>query len=127
MEKVIEAVSKMRLPKEAIMIEKTQGHYGNEIHVLKANIKRPAQIRAFFDSPFFLSIRKDLYDTIPERMDEKGFLYFRTDKQDLALDIFRLNDRGDVRAFIKILSYPFRREKVIENAKKLFGDRPEGY
>lgn len=126
LEKVMEALERAGVPSGSISVEKTKGHYGNDINVLRANISRSAGMRVFFDSSFFSNIKSEILNTLPERVDDKGFLYLRMDKQDLFNGIYRLNDRGDVRVFIKILAYPSKREKVIENAKELFGHRPEG-
>jgi len=124
LEKVLGALSNMGIPKSSIKIEHTTGHYGNDIDILRANIRGKERIRAFLGSPLFSSIRPVILDTLSKRIDDKGFLYFRMDKQDLFNSIYRLHDRGDVRVFIKILAFPSKKEKVLENAKELFGDRP---
>ncbi|HOP09451.1 MAG TPA: RNA-binding domain-containing protein [Candidatus Methanofastidiosa archaeon] len=122
LEKVLGTISKMGVPRESIQIEHTNGHYGNEILILRVDIKDEDDIKAFFGSTLFLSIRSEIFDTLPERVDDRGFLYFRMDKQDLFNDVYRLHDRGDIRIFVKILAFPSNRKKVIENAKQLFGD-----
>jgi RNA binding exosome subunit len=124
LEKVLGTLSKLGVPKDSVRIEQTSGHYGNEILVLKANIRRTDRIDDFLGSEVFLSIRQRILESLSDRVDDKGFLYFRMDKQDLFKDVYRLNDRGDVRIFIKILAFPSNRKRVIENVKQLFGDRP---
>ena len=122
LEKVLGTLLNLGVPNELIETEDTYGHYGNTITVVKANIKRQNQIKAFIDSPFFKSTREDILLSLLERIDDKGVLHIRADKQDLFYNSFKLYDRGDVRILIKILSYPLRKEKVIENAKEIFGN-----
>ncbi|RLF93852.1 exosome protein [Thermococci archaeon] len=95
------------------------GHYGNPIKIYKVKITRKKDINDFLT--LFNKIDKNILEPIEERIDEKGRFYLRLDKQSLYSGKFVIDNEGDVHIIIKIVSYPLRREKVIENAKKILG------
>ncbi|RLF95656.1 exosome protein [Thermococci archaeon] len=95
------------------------GHYGNPIKIYKVRITRKKDINDFLT--LFNKIDKNILEPIEERIDEKGRFYLRLDKQSLYFGKFVIDNEGDVHIIIKIVSYPLRREKVIENAKKILG------
>ncbi|MCD6467180.1 MAG: exosome protein [Methanomicrobia archaeon] len=95
------------------------GHYGNPIKIYKVRITRKKDINDFLT--LFNKIDKNILEPIEERIDEKGRFYLRLDKQSLYFGNFVIDNEGDVHIIIKIVSYPLRREKVIENAKKILG------
>jgi len=95
------------------------GHYGNPIKIYKVKITRKKDINDFLT--LFNKIDKNILEPIEERIDEKGRFYLRLDKQSLYFGNFVIDNEGDVHIIIKIVSYPLRREKVIENAKKILG------
>jgi len=95
------------------------GHYGNPIKTYKVRITRNKDINDFLT--LFNKIDKNILEPIEERIDEKGRFYLRLDKQSLYSGKFVIDNEGDVHIIIKIVSYPLRREKVIENAKKILG------
>ncbi|MHC1605091.1 MAG: RNA-binding domain-containing protein [Candidatus Methanofastidiosia archaeon] len=120
-EKVVQSLENLGVPKKLVEIEETKGHYGNDIGIARAKFILSAEKKMFLDSAFFKILEKDILENIEERIDKKGALYLRTDKQKLYEGSYVLHDRGDVKIVLKILSYPKKRDKVIENAKKLFG------
>ena len=120
-EKVLDALQHVALFKEAVTSECMVGHFGNEIIAMKASLSRSREVRAFFSSPFILAVRVQLLESLDRRVDEKGNLFIRADKQDLFTGEYRLDNRGDVRIVVKLLSFPFRRDTVIRNAQELLG------
>jgi len=106
--------------------EEMEGHYGNPILMLHAKVSKKRDIDSFLSSPFLFSTRSEICDTLEMRVDDEGLLYVRADKQDLCEDALILCDRGDIRISMKFLAYPQRRDTVIQNARKLLCDRPEG-
>ncbi len=120
-EKVLDALLHVVLFKEAVTSECMVGHFGNEIVAMKATLSRSQEVQAFFSSPFIRAVRRQLLESLDRRVDDKGKLFIRADKQDLYTGEYRLDDRGDVRIVAKLLSFPFRREMVIRNAQELLG------
>ena len=95
------------------------GHYGNPIKIYRVKITRKKDINDFLT--LFNKIDKSSVEPLEERIDEKGRFYLRLDKQSLYSGNFVIDNEGDVHIIIKIVSYPLRREKVIDNAKKILG------
>jgi len=95
------------------------GHYENPIKIYRVRITRKKDINDFLT--LFNKINKSSVEPLEERIDEKGRFYLRLNKQSLYEGDFVMDDKGDVHILIKIVSYPLRREKVIENAKKILG------
>lgn len=120
-EKVLDALLRVALFKEAVTSERMVGHFGNDIVAMKATLSRSREVRAFFSSPFIAAVSRELLDSLERRLDDKGNLFIRADKQDLYREEYRLDNRGDVRMVVKILSFPSRRETVIRNAQELLG------
>jgi RNA binding exosome subunit len=120
-EKVLAALAPLALQPEAVTLEESTGHHGNPIVVVHALVTRSRDIAAFFSSPFVSAGRQELSETLDARLDEKGMLFVRADKQDLYRGAYRLNDRGDVRVVVKLLSFPFRRDRVMQHAQELLG------
>ncbi len=119
-EKVLMALENLGIPGKSATLEEMSGYHGNVIIVVRYLLKRQQEKNAFLRSPFIMSLREDILETLDSRVDDKGQLYIRADKQDLFENNYSIKDRGDVKMAIKVLAYPMKREKVIENAKKLF-------
>jgi RNA binding exosome subunit len=102
-----------------VSISRSEGYYGNKILIMTCTISRKADIRAFFRRLSRDDLR-GLFDTLDQRLDEDGQLFFRLDKQKAfqeELTIFDGDDCIHVRA--KVESYPKRREKALENARAM--------
>jgi RNA binding exosome subunit len=96
------------------------GYFGNPIHIFETKITRKREIAALLrllKENLASTLRNDLM----RRMDEKGSLYIRLDKQELYQGSLVLRDRGDVKVIIHIQSYPFRPEDAIHYAEEVFG------
>ncbi|HHN81392.1 MAG TPA: hypothetical protein ENN11_02070 [Methanomicrobia archaeon] len=125
-EKVYAALGHLGIPPERWSEQRTMGHHGNAIVILSARVESTEEILSFLGSPFILSLSDVIIDTLPERVDDKGHIYIRADKQDLFQGIYSLQDRGDVRVVLKIISYPQKREKVIRYATHILRGGHEG-
>ncbi|MCK4636312.1 MAG: exosome subunit [Methanomicrobia archaeon] len=115
--KVLEALENLidaKFEKENVL-----GHYGNPIKIYRTEITKKKEIDNFLT--FFNRIDRNILEPLEKRIDEKGRFYLRLDKQSLYSGDFVVDDGGDVHITIKIVSYPLRREKVIENAQKILG------
>jgi RNA binding exosome subunit len=104
------------VPMDSISIAKAIGHYGNEIKILEAALKRGEGL-AFFQLLREQLPKEDLARLrreIPLRVDEECQFHLRLDKQAAYKGIVCLTDSRDaidVSALIE--SYPARREKAL--------------
>ncbi len=115
--KILEALK--NLTEKKFQKKTVQGHYGNPIKIYRTEITKTREINDFLK--IFDKIDKASLRDIERRIDEKGKLYLRLNKQSLYRGNFVLDDSGDVHIVIKIVSYPLKKEKVIEDAKKILG------
>lgn len=95
---------------------KATGYFGNPIYVFDAHIRRKKEIAAVVDLLKKCTQLKD----VRRRIDEKGNLYIRLDKQELYQGCYVLKDSGDVKIIIHITSYPFNLEDAISYAEEVF-------
>jgi len=91
---------------------KVEGQLKEKIVILKAETKNQPKIHKTIEALKPLKI-----DTI-SRMDDKGHLYIRLDKQKAYNGEIALGN--DIRVKFKLVSYPFDLEKVKQQAKELF-------
>lgn len=96
------------------------GHFGNPIILFKARITRNREISQLVDM-LIATIGPQLKNDLQRRVDNKGNLFIRLDKQRLYQDMYVLEDDGDIKIVIHIQSYPFRAEETIPYAQKIFG------
>ncbi len=115
--KILEALK--NLTEKKFQKKTVQGHYGNPIKIYRTEITKTREINDFLK--IFDKIDKASLRDIERRIDEKGKLYLRLNKQSLYRGNFVLDDSGDVHIVIKMVSYPLKKEKVIEDAKKILG------
>jgi RNA binding exosome subunit len=100
--------------------KKAHGHYGNPIRIYRAEIRQKRQIKQF------LQIFEGVAVDQPEkRVDERGRFHLRLDKQKLYRGDVVVSSDGDVIITVKIVTYPLRREKVMEDVHKILGNRSE--
>ena len=122
-EKVITAISYLfsnSLPEKSI----NEDHFGNKIIVLTDTITKKRtnkDIIAFLNENLSEEDKNTIKNELNRRMDDKGNLFLRFDKQ-LAFDEkLKLTYSGNaIHIRIKIASYPVSKENAIEVAKKLF-------
>jgi RNA binding exosome subunit len=96
------------------------GHFGNLITLFKAHITRNSKISRIVDT-LTKTIGPQLKNDLERRVDTKGNLYIRLDKQELYHGNYVLQDNGDIKIVIHIQSYPFKAEETIPYAQKIFG------
>jgi RNA binding exosome subunit len=102
---------------------KTEGHYGNPIIILQAQLKGRDCKRFIEHLKLKLTEHeiKRLKNEIPERIDDECCLHLRFDKQAAFQGTVQLATTTDtVSARIKLKAYPAKREKAIEIAETLF-------
>jgi RNA binding exosome subunit len=101
----------------------TEGHYGNPITILQAQLKGRDCDR-FIDlikSKLSGAELEKLKKELGERIDDDCYLHIRFDKQAAYKGTIQLAATADaIAAEIKIKAYPAKREMAIEVAEKLF-------
>jgi RNA binding exosome subunit len=121
-EKVKSLLSKFFSFEVTFNINKTYGHFGNELNILTVELSRNKEIKDFM-STFLSIIDKDyILETLERRLDEDGILFVRMNKERIYNDDFTIDDSGDILISMKFVTYPKSREKVIENGKLLFSN-----
>ncbi len=121
-EKVKKAVETL-FPNSSPLEEYTEGYYKNPVLILHHKIEKKREIKDFIQtlkdlpSPDKDKIRSDL----DRKMDDKGNLFLRFDKQKAYLDELKVVEHGDsIHVKIKIAAYPARKENAMKLAKKLW-------
>ena len=116
-EKVLSALSQL-YPSFEKRIAK--GYFGNPISIFTANLKRKKEIEKT------LSLIKHLFpilsSDLDRRVDKKGNIFIRLDKQELYNQNFILRDNGEVKITIHIQFYPQQGKDAMYYAKEVFGN-----
>jgi|Deesub1362B_J571_1020462.scaffolds.fasta_scaffold00022_113 hypothetical protein len=123
MEKVGEAIATLFPFEFEIEITDATGHYGNPLKFLEVKLTKKREIQEFLEH-FVSSLSEEdiqyLLETLEDRVDEEGVLHLRIDKQRAYLGELGIVERGDaIVVRIKIVTYPAKREKIIEAARNL--------
>ena len=106
-----------------------KGHFGNPIEYLEVEIKRKRDIKEFWNNLIELlgDQRKYIINTLEERIDDQGQLFIRFDKQKAYLGEVEVTESGDaVVVKAKLVTYPSRKEKIVEFARKIIEEGYEG-
>jgi RNA-binding protein len=121
-EKVREAISNL-LPSAVPEKEITEGYYKNQVIILHGKITKKREIKDFLEKLQTLkpSAQKRILRELEYRIDERGNLFLRFDKQRAYLEELKLVDHGDaIHIRLKIAAYPARREEAIKIARQFF-------
>ncbi len=102
----------------------TKDHFEDDIIILSQRITKK---RANNDFVTFLNEnlssedKETIKDELSRRMDKKGNLFLRFDKQEACDENLKLTYSGDaIHVKIKIASYPAKKENAMKVAKELF-------
>jgi RNA-binding protein len=110
------------VPLNRISAASANGHFGNEILILEANLRKK-ESQAFFQilkEQLPAGERARLRREIPERLEGESHFHLRLDKQAAYRGMLRLtesSDALDVSALIK--TYPARREEALRILSEL--------
>ncbi|WP_456327309.1 RNA-binding domain-containing protein [Archaeoglobus sp.] len=99
-----------------------KGHFGNPIEYLEVEITKKKQIKEFWNNLIKLlgDQRNYIINTLEERIDDQGQLFIRFDKQKAYLGEIEVTEKGDaVVVKAKLVTYPAKREKIVEFAKEI--------
>lgn len=110
------------VPLDRISVTTATGHFGNEIKILDATLKKK-ESQSFFQILREQLPRGDLLQLrqqIPERLEGESRFHLRLDKQSAYKGLLRLTDSADaldVTALVK--TYPARREEALRILREL--------
>lgn len=122
-EKVKKAV-KTLFPNSSPQQEYIEGYYQNPVLILHDKIEKKREIKDFIVKMENLpsSCRNKILDDLDRKMDDKGNLFLRFNKQKAYLDELEVVEHGDsIHVKIKIAAYPARKEQAMKIARKLWG------
>lgn len=123
-EKVREAV-KTLFPNSHPQVEATEGYFKNPVLILHDKIGKKRETKDFIKILQNLdsSTKMRILNELDKKMDEKGNLFLRFDKQRAYLGDLKIIEHGDaVHVKIKIAAYPAKKEKAMELAREIFGE-----
>ena len=119
--RVREALS-VFVPLNRISCIKAEGHFGNEIMILEASLrKREASsfftiLREQLSADDLLTLRREL----PDRLEGEGRFHIRLDKQAAYKGLVHLTDSKDaLDVIIAVRTFPARREEALEILREL--------
>ncbi|MBQ6219053.1 MAG: exosome protein [Methanosphaera sp.] len=122
-QKVMTAISHLfsnPLPEKTI----NEDHFGNKIIVLSEKITKKRankNIVSFLNENLSDEDKETIKKELSRRMDEKGNLFLRFDKQLAYDEVLKLTYHGDaIHVRIKIASYPVSKENAMKVAEKIF-------
>ena len=122
-EKMKKAV-KTLFPNSSPQQEYIEGYYQNPVLILHDKIEKKREIKDFIVKMENLpsSCRNKILDDLDRKMDDKGNLFLRFNKQKAYLDELEVVEHGDsIHVKIKIAAYPARKEQAMKIARKLWG------
>lgn len=121
-EKVKQAV-KTLFPNSSPQSDYTEGYYKDPVLILHQKIEKKRDIKDFIqklkEDP---SNIKRILEDLDRKMDDKGNLFLRFDKQRAYLDELKIVEHGDsIHVKIKIAAYPARKKQAMKLARELWG------
>ena len=122
-EKVKEAVRTL-FPNSRPETDTTEGYFKNSVLILHDKLTKKREIKEFVKilNQMDTAGKKRLRSELERKMDEKGNLFLRFDKQRAYLGDLKIIKHGDsIHVKIKIAAYPAKKENAIEIARELFG------
>ncbi len=121
-DRVREAICTL-LPSANAEKEITEGYHKNKVIILSGRITRKKEINDFLEKLQSIrpSIKKKIFNQLEKRMDERGNLFLRFDKQGAYLGDLMLVEHGDaIHIKLKIAAYPARKDVALGVAQEIF-------
>ncbi len=105
--------------------QRTTGHFGNPVIILRARMEQAQAVRRTLDMINEKLLKNDsehLKEYASRYLDDKGNLFIRFDKQQAARGALRLGREDPILVKLKLAAYPARRETALELARRLWND-----
>ncbi|HTX61454.1 MAG TPA: RNA-binding protein [Methanobacterium sp.] len=120
MEKVKTAV-KTLFPNSSPQMEETEGYYRNKVLILTDKIEKNRDIKDFIQTTKKLPSNTILPD-LERKMDDKGNLFLRFDKQKAYQGELKVVEHGDsIHVKIKLAAYPAKKAPALKLAREIWG------
>ncbi len=122
--KVREAI-KTLFPNSSPQTDITEGYFKNPVLILHDKITKRGDIKEFIKilENLDLQVKKRLLNELDIKMDEKGNLFLRFDKQRAYSGDLKIIEHGDaIHVKIKIAAYPAKKENALKLAREIFGE-----
>lgn len=123
-EKVREAI-KTLFPNSSPQTDITEGYFKNPVLILHDKMTRNRDIKEFVKLLDNLDsqVKKRILNKLDSKMDDKGNLFLRFDKQRAYLGNLKVVEHGDaIHVKIKIAAYPAKKENALRLAREIFGE-----
>jgi RNA binding exosome subunit len=123
-EKVREAI-KILFPNSHPQTETIEGYFKNPVLILHDKLGKKRETKEFIKILQNLdsSTKKRVLNELNNKMDDKGNLFLRFDKQRAYRGDLKIIEHGDaVHVKIKIAAYPAKKDKAMKLAKEIFGE-----
>ena len=122
-EKVKEAV-KTLFPNSHPETNTTEGYFKNPVLILHDKITKNREIKEFVNvlKQIDTASKKQLFKELENKMDERGNLFLRFDKQKAYLGDLKIIEHGDaLHVKINVAAYPAKKENAIKVARDILG------
>ncbi|MCE5214071.1 MAG: exosome protein [Methanobacterium sp.] len=122
-EKVRKAV-KTLFPNSLPQKEYIEGYYKNPVLVLHGKIVKKQDIKDFISTiKDQKSTRLKILNELDKKLDDKGNLFLRFDKQKAYLGEFKIIEHGDsIHLKIKIAAYPAKKKPALKIVWEIWGE-----
>ncbi len=104
--------------------EVTEGYYKNQVIILSQKFSKKQEIKIFIKKLAEMddSEKNKVLNDLEKKMDSKGNLFLRFNKQEAFQDNWNVVDHGDaIHVKIKIAAYPAKKEGAIKIAREILG------
>lgn len=122
--KVKEAI-KTLFPNSSPQLNITEGYFKNPVLILHDKITKSRDIKGFIKilENLDLQARRRVLNELDSKMDEKGNLFLRFDKQRAYLGNLKIIEHGDaIHVKIKLAAYPAKKKNAMKIAADIFGE-----
>ncbi len=122
--KVREAV-KTLFPNSSPQLDTTEGYFKNPVLILHDKITKSRDIKEFIKilKNLDLQTRRRILNELDNKMDDKGNLFLRFDKQRAYLGNLKIIEHGDaIHVKIKLAAYPAKKKNAMKIAADIFGE-----
>jgi RNA binding exosome subunit len=123
-EKVKKAIETL-FPNSLPECEITEGYYKNPVLILHHKIVKKREIIDFIQilKNLTSSQKNKILNDLERKMDDKGNLFLRFDKQKAYLGELKVVEHGDsIHVKIKMAAYPAKKELAMKLARELWGE-----
>lgn len=105
--------------------ELIEGHHKNQVILLKGKTDQKEDIKVFLQilEDIKTSDKKRILRGLENKIDDKGNLFLRFDKQRAYLGQMKVVEHGDaIHLKLKLAAYPARKDPALKIARQIFGE-----